>query len=60
MGAIVNWKNHEKPNGVIIHGTNDKMLPLKQEAQYKIDGGGHFMIVNRADEISAILEKEGA
>lgn len=57
IGAIVNWKNTAKPNGITIHGTNDKILPLHQETQYKIDDGGHFMIVNRGKEISAILEK---
>ena len=60
IGAIVNWKNTEKPKGIVIHGSNDKMLPINQETQYKIDGGGHFMIVNRGKEISAILEKSGA
>lgn len=59
IDAITKWNNKIKPSGIVIHGSKDKMLPLKTEANYLINGGGHFMIVNRANEISSILEKEG-
>lgn len=55
MNAITKWNNNLKPKGIVIHGSKDRMLPLKQDAQYIIDGGGHFMIVNRADEISKLI-----
>ncbi|MCH2231147.1 MAG: alpha/beta hydrolase [Crocinitomicaceae bacterium] len=59
IDAITKWNNKIKPSGIVIHGSKDRILPLKANVQYSITGGGHFMIVNRADEISLIIEKEG-
>jgi pimeloyl-ACP methyl ester carboxylesterase len=42
-------------NLVRIHGTNDKLLPLKDDDVIKIENGGHFMIIEQADEISKKL-----
>ena len=55
MNAILLWENKNETQGIRIHGSNDKMLPIQDNVDYVIDGGGHFMIVNRADEISAIV-----
>ncbi|MND60103.1 hypothetical protein D3C80_513240 [compost metagenome] len=39
-----------------IHGNNDKILPMPTiGVNYVIDGGGHFMVFNKAFEISTIL-----
>ncbi|MBX2895699.1 MAG: alpha/beta hydrolase [Cyclobacteriaceae bacterium] len=55
IDKIVRWRNTHKPvNTIKIHGGVDKILPAKQ-ADYIINGGGHFMIVNKASEISEIL-----
>ena len=56
---IVNWNNKILPkNAFHIHGTNDKLLPHKLvKADYFIEGGTHAMIVFRAKEINAIIEK---
>lgn len=55
---IVSWKNITTlPNRIKIHGTSDRILPSKK-ANYLIKDSGHFMIVSRAIEISAILKKE--
>src|SRR5688572_32150549 len=55
LTSIATWKNNYYANHVVqIHGTNDKILSL-QTADYRIEGGGHLMIVTRANEISAIL-----
>ncbi|MBX2917411.1 MAG: hypothetical protein KF856_19240 [Cyclobacteriaceae bacterium] len=57
IDKIVRWRNTNKPmNTIKIHGDVDKILPAKQ-ADYIINGGGHFMIVNKASEISEILNK---
>lgn len=58
--CIINWKNDVVPESVIqIHGTNDQVLPhSKIDCKYKIKGGTHFMIVNRAAEINEIINKE--
>jgi len=56
MGAILSWKNRYF-SGIGIHGGKDKMLGYKRKMDYVIPGGGHFMIVNRANEISAVIGK---
>ena len=60
INEIVTWKNVTKPSNYLqIHGTNDKLFPVsKSEAAYIVKGGGHFMVYNRAAEISAIILNE--
>jgi len=55
--AIMKWDRTETPAGIVrIHGNRDKVLPKGVgQIDYLIRGGGHFMIYNRADEISKIL-----
>jgi len=53
--AIVTWDNDEQISNVVtIHGTADRIFPFK-EADYKIEKGGHMMIVSKAGEVSRIL-----
>lgn len=58
--CIMSWKNKEVPAGVVqIHGTADRVLPVRKiKADHLINGGTHFMIVNRAKEINAIIDRE--
>jgi pimeloyl-ACP methyl ester carboxylesterase len=60
INEIVNWKRTIAPENIIrIHGNKDKVLPIINfTPQHLINSGGHFMIANRADEISAILKAE--
>ena len=45
-------------NAVQIHGTNDLLLKHpKNNATISIEKGGHFMIVDRAGEVSAEINK---
>ena len=54
--TISQWKNSTIVDRVIqIHGTNDRILNL-QTADFVIEGGGHFMVVSRAKEISDIIK----
>lgn len=58
LNSIINWSNKEnsiKP--IRIHGSNDKLIPLKGKA-LKIPKGGHFMIVDNADEISILVNEQ--
>lgn len=57
---IVTYSNVTIPGNILhIHGTADKLFPLRYvNAHYKIKGGGHFMLYNRAEEISRILCSE--
>ncbi len=57
---IANWNNNEKPNNMIrIHGSSDRLLGFQNKKCVRlILSGGHFMIMNRAKEISQILNHE--
>ncbi len=58
VNQIVNWKNDWQPANLFrIHGTKDNMFPIKKiKADYIIQGGGHFMIMNKAAEINKVLK----
>jgi pimeloyl-ACP methyl ester carboxylesterase len=57
--SAITWNNSTQPNNCFhIHGTADKIFPIKNiKANYKIENGGHFMIVNKAAIISVELNK---
>ena len=55
IDRVVNWANETVlDNAIHIHGTKDRLIPFTT-ADYKIEGGGHMMIINRADEIDEII-----
>ncbi len=58
MDAIVKWNNIVVPKNVIhIHGTADRLLPYRYvKADYTVAGGEHVMIMDRADEVQALLK----
>ena len=61
VNELVNWENEEMLSNRIlkIGGTNDKLIPpRKDDNQRLIEKGEHFMIVDRADEISRIINDE--
>lgn len=53
------WKNEFIPEKIThIHGNKDHMLPIYNvHADITIKGGTHLMVLNKAEEISAILTK---
>ena len=57
VDKVVNWKNDwQHPHLFHIHGDNDKMFPQKYiKPTYTIKGGGHFMIMNMAEEVSRCI-----
>lgn len=58
VNMILEWRNETPPtNFYHIHGTNDYLLPLRVQCQQTVRGGGHFMIVDRAKEISTWLQE---
>jgi pimeloyl-ACP methyl ester carboxylesterase len=60
MNAIIKWRKKDKSKNLFhIHGTNDKILPLKfTEPDVKIEGGGHFMVLSMSESLNKILESE--
>jgi pimeloyl-ACP methyl ester carboxylesterase len=59
MDAILTWEGDELPPSYIqLHGSRDEVLPARYvRPHYLIKGAGHIMILNRAAEINAILER---
>ena len=58
INEIANWKNIQKPKNYIhIHGSNDKIIPIKNvKVNFTIENGGHFMTVNKPNEIEKIIK----
>lgn len=57
IDKIVNWRNTTiATNLTHIHGTHDKILPLKT-ADFKVIDGGHLMVVNKGGELSGVIRK---
>ena len=57
INEVLNWRNNWQPPKVFhIHGDNDKMFPIKRVSPtHVVKGGGHFMIMNKAAEISSLI-----
>jgi len=54
---LTQWKNEQRlTNCLKINGTKDNLIPLPKDQEAKlIEGGEHFMIVDRAQEISDLI-----
>lgn len=57
MGAIVGWKNTAVSQGIRIHGTRDRILPMRGKPDHVLPKSGHFMILTHGKEVSKIIEK---
>ncbi|QWX84339.1 alpha/beta hydrolase [Cellulophaga sp. HaHaR_3_176] len=57
---LTNWKNITQLKNILkINGTNDKLIPPRGNTKMEvINNGGHFMIVDKADEVSEIINTE--
>lgn len=55
---IVRWKNKFKHNNIVhIHGSSDRILPIQFITHsHKINQGGHFMVLNKYEELNTILK----
>ncbi|MDX1349668.1 MAG: alpha/beta hydrolase [Putridiphycobacter sp.] len=57
--ALINWQNQTSLSNLIkIGGSKDKLLAPKGKNTIIIENGEHFMIVDRADEISEIINEK--
>ena len=59
IGRLLNQEKIYQPENLIrVHGTNDKLLPLIDNSNVMtIKGGGHFMIIEQAAEVSKELNQ---
>lgn len=57
VNSIITWTSEKVPNNVYqIHGTKDRLLPVsKIKNSSRIENGTHFMILEKAEEISGII-----
>lgn len=60
VGEILRWKRTASPPNIIrIHGDKDRILPIINfNPSHLVKDGGHFMVVSKAVEISAIIKAE--
>ena len=56
---LTHWSNRERlPRVVKIHGTQDRLIPYRRgRTTVPIQGGQHFMVVDRAQEVSRAIDK---
>lgn len=56
---VLHWENTAFPNNLVhIHGSSDHIFPIRYvKPHHTIPGGGHMMVMNRADEISNIIHQ---
>jgi pimeloyl-ACP methyl ester carboxylesterase len=54
---LINWSGNADPVPLFhIHGTRDKVFPRSfVQADHWVEGGNHFMVYQRADEISGLI-----
>jgi esterase/lipase len=59
LKAILDWNNSTVPANLIhVHGTADNIIrPAFVEANYWIPNGTHMMVYDKAENVSAILQK---
>lgn len=57
LKSIAHWDNKTAPERTIqIHGTADRVITSRLvHSDYRIKGGGHLMVLNKADTISKII-----
>lgn len=60
MKALLNWHNEIVPGNVYhIHGDNDQIIPpALVKPDHWVEGGTHFMVYERADEISKVIAQQ--
>ena len=59
IGALVTWQNTaQNTNTVRIHGDADRLIPLNGSTPlYVVSSGTHFMIVDKAKEVSNCINE---
>ncbi len=59
LHKVVVWNNTEVPATVVqVHGRRDRIFPYRYVTpDYSIENSGHLMVMNRAEEISDLIDK---
>jgi hypothetical protein len=58
---MMHWEGGSAvPQLLHLHGTHDRIFPIQPICNcIPVEGGGHFMILNKAAQISQLIEKQG-
>jgi pimeloyl-ACP methyl ester carboxylesterase len=59
LHRVVSWRNDNIPDNIYhIHGASDRIFPLHFiDADFVVENGGHLMVLNRAAQVSTLIEK---
>ncbi|PIB34591.1 hypothetical protein BFP72_03780 [Reichenbachiella sp. 5M10] len=59
IGVILQWNNHQSPSNLLrVHGTADRILRCTTpDEAILLQGAGHFMVMDRSEEVSRILNQ---
>jgi pimeloyl-ACP methyl ester carboxylesterase len=56
INAVLNWKSKDvPPNTFHIHGSRDKIFPIRRLKADHVIKGGHMMVLNRSEEVSECI-----
>lgn len=58
VAAVLGWEGPSKPvEGLVhIHGSADRLMPIWHiQRPLRVAGGGHFMVHNRAEDVSQLV-----
>ena len=60
IAQVLTWKNNLIPTNLVhIHGSNDHIFPVKKiKDAHIVQGGGHFMVMDKPQQIATIIEQE--
>ena len=60
IAQVLTWKNNLIPTNLVhIHGSNDHIFPAKKiKDAFIVQGGGHFMVMDKPQQIARIIEQE--
>lgn len=60
IAQVLTWKNNLIPTNLVhIHGSNDHIFPAKKiKDAFIVQGGGHFMVMDKPQQIATIIEQE--
>ena len=60
IAQVLTWKNDSIPSNLVhIHGSNDHIFPAKKiRNAHIVAGGGHFMVMDKPDQVATIIQRE--
>ncbi|MBN2746294.1 MAG: hypothetical protein JXR34_06180 [Bacteroidales bacterium] len=59
VGQLIRWQGNLRENNIIkVNGINDLLMPIRSdEITIRVEKGTHFMIVDQAETIAAIIRE---